>query len=142
MTNLAYQLNKRRKVIYFIIIFFSSLAIVFHFNYEITPLQYFDGRYNMSFIYGLMVYKLIELPLLYYILIHRHLLYIRKNESFEKVFLKLEKQSKVLFFLIVQGNTIFGIISYKLSADIFYFLFFMFIALLTTILIKPNKLFF
>ena len=139
--DLARQLDKRRKIIFYLIALFSISSIIFHLNYEITIPQYFDGKYNMIFAYGLIVYKFIELPILYYILMHRHLIKVRKDMCSSDVYLKLEKQSKVLFFLILQGNTIFGLISYKLSGSILFFLLFMLIALITTILIKPKKLF-
>lgn len=141
MKHLVTLLNKRRLYIFYIIVFFSSLSIIFHLNYEITTLDLFAMEYNIFFAYGLVLYKLIELPILYYILIHRHLLYIRKNKVNYEVFAKLKKQSKVLFFLIIQGNTIFGLIAYKLTVNVFFFLFFMLVALVSLILIKPNRLF-
>jgi hypothetical protein len=141
MRELVLNLSKRRKIIFYIIFLFSFLGILYHLNYTIAVPTYFEGKYNMAFAYGLIVYKLVELPTLYYILIHRHLLRVEENEFHASIFPKLKKQSKVLFFLIIQGNTIFGIISYKLSGEIIFFLLFMFIAFATTILIKPNKLF-
>ncbi|MDQ7060377.1 MAG: hypothetical protein Q9M43_04330 [Sulfurimonas sp.] len=104
--------------------FFSLLSIIVHFNYEVVPPEYFDGKYNMLFAYGMVLYKLIELPILYYILIHRHLLKIEKDEFYSLIYPKLEKQSKVLFFLVLQGNTIFGLITYKLSGSVLLFLLF------------------
>lgn len=141
MINLVTHLNKRRKIIIFLIICFASLSILFHFTYTIVPLNYFDGKYNQLFIYGLITYKLIELPILYYILLHRHTLKLKNNDNYNTAFQRLTKQSKILFFLILQGNTIFGVISYKLSGDVLFFLLFMLIALLTTILVKPNRIF-
>jgi len=141
MNDLIRRFNKRRTIIFYIIVLFACLAILFDFNYEISAPLYFNGEYNMLFVYGLIVYKLIELPILYYILVHRHLLALKNNYSYEVVFPKLQKQSKVLFFLIIQGNTVFGLIAYKLSTSVFFFLLFSLIALITTFLIKPNKIF-
>lgn len=141
MENLISSLNKRRSVIFFIIGIFSVLSLLIHFNYEITIFSYFEEKHNILFIYGLIVYKLFELPLLYYILLHRHLLALKKEGENAETYSKLEKQSKVLFFLIIQGNTIFGIIAYKLSANILFFLLFMLIALIITHIIKPTKIF-
>lgn len=139
MKDLITNLNKRRRVIMFLIALFSFLAVLFHYNCGITSLNYFDGKYNMFFTYGLIVYKAIELPILYYVLVHRHLLQLKNTEVYSEVLAKLQKQSKVLFFLIIQGYTIFGIIAYKLSANVMFFLLFMFIALLTILIIKPSK---
>lgn len=141
MENLISSLNKRRSVIFFIIGIFSVLSLLIHFNYEVTIFSYFEEKHNILFIYGLIVYKLFELPLLYYILLHRHLLALKKEGENVETYSKLEKQSKVLFFLIIQGNTIFGIIAYKLSANILFFLLFMLIALIITHIIKPTKIF-
>jgi len=141
MENLITSLNKRRSVIFSIIGIFSVLSLLIHFNYEITVFSYFEEKYNILFIYGLIVYKLFELPLLYYILLHRHLIILKKEGGYAEVYPKLEKQSKVFFFLIIQGNTIFGLIAYKLSANILFFLLFMLIALIITHIIKPTKIF-
>ena len=135
MIELVNNLNKRRTIIMYIIVFLSCLGLVVDYYYTVLPSTYFDGKYNMLFVYGLIVYKLIELPILYYILVHRHLL------DTNKAFPKLKKQSKILFFLIIQGNTIFGLLAYKCSANILFFLLFMLIAFITVTLIKPNKLF-
>jgi len=141
MENLICSLNKRRSVIFIIIGILSVLSLFIHFMYEITIFSYFEEKYNILFIYGLIAYKLFELPLLYYILLHRHVLALKKKGEYLDIYPKLEKQSKLLFFLIIQGNTIFGIIAYKLSANILFFLLFMFIALIITHIIKPTKIF-
>jgi hypothetical protein len=83
---------------------------------------------------------LIELPILYYLLLHRHLIILRNHAHYEEHLPKLRKHAKLLLFLIPQGNTVFGIISYKFSGNIIYFLFFSCIALITLYLIKPNRI--
>ncbi len=118
----------------------ALVATIISFNYEIKSPTYFDGLYNMYFVYGLIVYKLIELPIIYYILLHRHIPSIKTNIDNLEWIKKLEKRVKLLYFLIPQGNTIFGLIAFKLSGQLIYFYVFSIIAIVTLILVRPNKL--
>lgn len=140
MQNLIDSLDKRRKIAIYIVVLFALLSFVVDSNFVIISLNYFDGKYNMYFIYGLIVYKLFELIIIYYILLHRYLLKFQEKIYNNDDFNKIKKHTKLLFFLIPQGNTIFGIIAYKLSGNVLYFLLFSFIALVALILVKPDKL--
>lgn len=140
MQELIVHLNKRRAIVMRIIVLLAVVAIIISFNFKITPTAYFGGKYNDYLIYGLIIYKIIELSILYYMLLHRHIVYIRKNSDHSERLPKIKKHAKLLLFLIPQGNTIFGIIAYKLSGNVYYFLLFSFIALVTLLLIKPNRL--
>ncbi len=140
MQELILHLNKRRTTVMIVIVLLAVVATIVSYNFKITPTAYFGGKYNDYLIYGLIIYKIIELSILYYMLLHRHIAYMRKNENHSQRLVKLRKHSKLLFFLIPQGNTIFGIIAYKLSGNVYYFLLFSFIALVTLLLIRPNSL--
>ncbi len=139
MQELIVHLNKRRTIVMKVIIALAVVAIIVSFNFKITPTAYFGGKYNAYLIYGLIIYKIIELSILYYMLLHRHIAYIKKNADHTKRLVKLKKHSKLLLFLIPQGNTVFGIIAYKLSGNVYYFLLFSLIALITVLLIRPNR---
>lgn len=140
MQELIVYLNKRRSIAMMAIILFAIIAVVVSYNFKISPPVYFDGKYNSIILYFLVIYKIIELYILYYLLFHRHFLYLRKYTDHLDYLPKLKKQTKLLFFLVPQGNTIFGIIAYKLSGNVGYFLLFSCIALMTLVLIKPNNL--
>lgn len=140
MQELVLQLSKRRFLMMKVVVFFALLSILVNYFFEIKPTTYFDGKYNSLALYFLIIYKLIELPILYYILFHRHILKLDKNININESFEKIKKHIKLLFFLIPQGNIVFGVISYKISGDVLYFLIFCFIALITLILVQPNKL--
>ena len=140
MQELVHYLIKRRIMMMGIVVMLAFVAIIVSINIHITPSRHWGGRYNSYFIYALIIYKLIELPILYYFLLHRHIVALRKHANHSEYLPKLRKHSKMLFFLIPQGNTIFGIIAYKLSGDVLYFLIFSFIALLTLFIINPNSL--
>ena len=133
-------LYKRRQIMMAVVIVLALIALIVSLNFSITPSNYFNGVYNYSFIGFLFVYKIIELTILYYLLLHRHAKYIKHNPLTDELLQKIKKHTKLLLFLIPQGNTVFGIISYKLSGDVKYFLFFSLIALITLILVNPNKL--
>lgn len=139
MTEVVAYLHKRRMIMMGIVLLLAVIAVIASYNFKMAPSTYFGGKYNLLFIYGLIVYKLIELPILYYLLLHRNLVALKKNSNHQDYLAKLRKHAKLLLFLIPQGNTVFGIIAYKLSGSILYFLFFSFIALVTLYLIKPNK---
>ncbi len=139
MTEVVAYLHKRRRVMMGAVVVLAVIALIVSYNFHISTLTYFGGKYNELFIYALVVYKLIELPILYYLLLHRHLRVLDKNIDNQEFISKLRKHAKLLLFLIPQGNTVFGIIAYKLSGNILYFLFFSSIALVTLLLIKPNK---
>ncbi len=140
MQELISTLNRRKKITILLVILFALIAFIISLNFQITSPTYFDGVYNREVVLFLIVYKLIELPIVYYILFHRYLLRLQNNTFDKQVFKKFTKHSKLLFFLIIQGNTIFGIIAYKFSGDIVYFLIFTLIALITLILIRPDIL--
>ncbi len=140
MQELIDHLNKRRIIIMLIVVLLAIIAVLVSYNFKISPSTYFGGKYNRLFIYGLIIYKIIELSILYYLLFHRHFLYLKKNTDYIDYLPKLRKHSKLLLFLVPQGNTIFGIIAYKLSGNVYYFLIFSSIALVTLYLIKPNTL--
>ena len=140
MQALVYSLKKRRKIAIYIVLLFAFISLFLDYNLQIAPLNYFDGKYNIYFIYGLIVYKFIELIVIYYVLFHRHLIRLRSKTYKIDEFLKLKKHTKLLLFLIPQGNTIFGIIAYKLSGSVLLFLFFLAIAFITLMLVKPEKL--
>lgn len=140
MEEVVSYLSKRRILMMGIVVFLAIIAVVVSYNIPLAPSNYFGGKYNTVLICGLIVYKFIELPILYYLLVHRHLVVLRKNKHYEEILPKLRKHAKLLLFLIPQGNTIFGIIAYKLSGNILYFLFFSCVALITLYIIKPNKM--
>ncbi len=140
MDELVPYLIKRRILMMRIVAFLAVIALMVSYTVQITSSSYFGGKYNNLFVFALIIYKLIELPILYYLLLHRHLKALRKESHNEDRLIKLRKHSKLLLFLIPQGNTIFGIIAYKLSGNVMYFLLFSCIALITLYLIKPNAL--
>jgi hypothetical protein len=140
MRELVFHLGKRRQIMMGVVVALGVLAVAISFNFQITPTSYFGGKYNSYFLIGLVAYKFIELPILYYVLLHRHIIHLRKNVNYQDQTLKIRKHARLLLFLIPQGNTVFGIIAYKLSGNVLYFLFFSLIALITLILINPNKL--
>lgn len=140
MEELIGYLIKRRIIMMVVVVFLAILAVSVSYFIPLSPSTYFGGKYNTVLIYGLIAYKLIELPILYYLLLHRHLIILRNHARYEEHLPKLRKHAKLLLFLIPQGNTVFGIIAYKLSGNISYFLFFSFVALITLYLIRPNRI--
>lgn len=133
-------LDKRRKTAIYVVVLLFFVALGVNYNFEISVSSYFNPEYNMTFVYVLIVYKIIELPILYYLLFHRYILKLQSSLEILTYIDKLKKHTKLLFFLIPQGNTIFGMIAYKLSGDVTYFFIFSFIAFITLLLVKPQSL--
>lgn len=140
MEELVGYLIKRRIIMMGIVVVLAILAVIVSYFLRIAPSTYFGGKYNTVLIYSLIAYKFIELPILYYLLLHRHLVILRHHSHYDEYLPKLGKHAKLLLFLVPQGNTVFGIIAYKLSGNILYFLFFSCVAFVTLYLIKPNKI--
>lgn len=140
MHDIITYLTKRRIIAVFAVIVIAVISIALSWNFHIGRVTYFDGKYNLVFTYSLIVYKIIELLFLSYFLFYRHKRYLKTNEPSIEFLTTLKKHVKLLLFLIPQGNTVFGIIAYKLGGEVFYFLIFSFIALLTLFIINPISL--
>jgi len=140
MLELVSYLHKRRTRMMFIVLVLAFVSVIVSYNFTFAPSSYFGGKYNQNFLYFLILYKLFELPTLYYLLMHKHIINLKKENYLQEKLEKIHKHTKLLLFLIPQGNTVFGFIAYKLTANVYYFLLFSLIAIITLYLIKPNKL--
>jgi len=139
MQNILDNLSKRRKMMFTILLAITLLAIGIDYFFEIPITSYFGEENNIYIVYGLISYKLIELGVLYLIFYRRHLHKLTHEEHSNELLEKFEKNGKRFFMLVPHGSTIFGIISYKLTANIYIFLLFMLIATITLFLVKPHK---
>lgn len=140
MQDLVEQLQKRRLKALAAVVAIAIAAVMFNFMFGISPSHYFDANYTYPIIYGLLIYKLVELLILYYLLMYRYVVKLLKNGVHLEGYPKIQKHTKLLYFLIPQGNTVFGFIAYKLSGEIKFFLIFSLIALIALVIIKPNSL--
>lgn len=136
MDELIAQLHTRRKIGSLAVFFSVLVAIVVSLTIDITPSFELEA-YGLMIVEALFAYKVIELFVIYYLLIHR---YIR--EPLSQSFDKMVKHSKLFYFLVPQGNIVFGMIAFKVSGDVRYFLFFSLIALFVLLIMNPNKLYF
>lgn len=142
MQTLIDNLSKRRRMMFYILTAISIIAVSIDQAFDITATSYFGEEYNMYIVYGLIAYKVIELSILYFIFYHRHMKKLSKNKHESELQIKFEKNAKRFFMLVPHGSVIFGIISYKLTADISFFFLFIVIALSTLLLVKPKNLYF
>ena len=124
---------------FYILLAIAIIGIIIDQTFDIEKTSYFDGAYNMYIVYGLIAYKLIELSILYFIFYHRHMRRLSKQQHISELQATFEKNAKRFFMLVPHGNVIFGIISYKLTADISFFLLFITIAISTLLLVKPTR---
>ena len=139
MQHVLDNLSKRRKMMFYILLSISVLAIGINYFFEIPITSYFGEENNIYIVYGLISYKIIELGILYLIFYRRHLKKLTHEDHSNELLAKFEKNGKRFFMLVPHGSTIFGMISYKLTANIYIFLLFMLIATITLFLVKPNK---
>jgi len=139
MQTLIDNLSKRRRMMFYILIAIAIIGIIIDQLFDIQATSYFGEAYNMYIVYGLIAYKLIELSILYFIFYHRHMRKLSVQQHISELQEKFEKNAKRFFMLVPHGNVIFGIISYKLTADISFFLLFITIALSTLLLVKPTR---
>ena len=138
MQTVINKLSKRRKMMFFILMAISALALIIDYLFDIPITSYFGEENNIYIVYGLVSYKLIELFILYLIFYRRHLHKLTHEEHSNELLEKFEKNGKRFFMLVPHGSTIFGIISYKLTANIYIFLLFMIIAATALFLVKPK----
>ncbi len=135
------SLQKRRKMMFYIIIVIACIGLIIDSSFEISPLHYFDDpSINLYMVYFLIAYKVIELNILYFFFYHRHLLRYFDVEHDDELLRKFDKNAKRFFMLVPHGSVIFGIISFKLTSEIGYFLLFLLIASIALYLVKPKKI--
>ena len=133
------KLSKRRRFMFYILFAITVLAICIDTYFDIPISSYFGEENNIYIVYGLIVYKLVELSILYLIFYRRHLHKLTHEEHSNELLATFEKNGKRFFMLIPHGSTIFGIISYKLTANIYIFLLFMLIATTALLLVRPQS---
>ena len=140
MQELVQNLEKRKKIAFIAVVISAFLAFFIDLNFKITPLEYIPEVYRSEVVYFLVIYKLIELPIVYYFLFYRFIKIIKLSPEQIYSFPKLPKYTKTIFFLIPQGNIVFGIIAYKVSGNVLYFYFFTIVAIAAIYVVKPRKL--
>ncbi|HIC42890.1 MAG TPA: hypothetical protein EYO73_00920 [Sulfurimonas sp.] len=138
MQSVLDNLSKRRKMMFYILLSISSLGIFINYFFDIPVTSYFTEENNIYIVYFLISYKVIELGALYLFFYQRHLHKLRSEINNNELLEKFEKNAKRFFMLVPHGSTIFGMISYKLTANIYIFLLFMLIASVALYLVKPK----
>lgn len=141
MELLILTLQKRRRVMFYILFAIALVGIGIDYFFEISAADYYSPALQLYFVYGLISYKLIELLILYFFFYHRHMLKCALAEHDEALREKFEKNAKRFFMLVPHGSVIFGIISYKLTAELAYFLLFLSIAFVALSLVRPQAYF-
>jgi len=137
--NVITKLQARRKIMFIIIFVVFILAVSVDMFFDIQAVDYFEYKTQMLMVNALIVYKLIELGIIYFIFYHRHLRKFHTDKSDDKLLTRFEKNGKRFFMLVPQGNIVFGIISYKLTGSVGFLLLFLLFALITLSLVKPHK---
>ncbi len=126
---------------FYIVFCIACIGIGVDYLFDIEAVSYFeDVQTNMYLVYFLIGYKLIELNILYFFFYHRHMLKYYDQEHCDEMLKKFNKNAKRFFMLVPHGSVIFGIISYKLTAQIGFFLLFLSIASIALYLVKPKKI--
>ena len=64
---------------------------------------------------------------------------LSSNTDTDELLGKFEKNAKRFFTLVPHGSVIFGVISYKLTVNIWFFLLFILIATTALFLVKPQR---
>lgn len=139
MEEITLYLSKRRLFMMKIVALIFLLSFIYNHYFSITPLNYFEGKYNLMFVYGLMFYKLVELIILCYFLFFRYNKIFKNNIVNDTLLNKYKKHVKLLLFLIPQGNVVFGVISYKLTGEIIYLLYFLIVAINILYIVDPKS---
>ena len=141
MEQVISNLHKRRKIMFYIILSLALVAIIVDSVYQIGTTDYFDEQTRFYMVYGLIAYKLIELTILYFFFYRRHMVKYHSTEHDDDLLAKFDKNAKRFLMLVPHGSVIFGVISYKLTTNILFFLLFLTIAFTALSLVKPKKFF-
>lgn len=123
---------------FYILLVVAVIGISIDRFFDIPSTSYFGEEYNLPIVYGLITYKIIELSILYFIFYYRHMTKLSIQDDTNELLCKFEKNAKRFFTLVPHGSVIFGIISYKLTVNIWFFLLFLLIAITTLFLVKPK----
>jgi len=134
------KLIKRRKIVLSILFFVAFIGLLVNHFFTIPPPSYIKPSWRMNIVYFLIVYKLIELFIFYILFYRRHYLKIILPNFHIKDLHNFKKNVNRFFFLVPQGSIVFGILSYKLSADVRYLLLFLLIAFVVVLVVDPNKI--
>lgn len=140
MIHIKQGLMKRRKITIGILGIVALIALGINHFFQVSPPSYIPAKWQMPIVYGLIVYKIIELGLFYLFLYHRQYLKVVDNAFHTDALQNFEKYAKKFFFLVPQGSIVFGILSYKLSGSIYFLWLFLVIALFVLWTVNPNKL--
>lgn len=141
MERVISNLEGRRKLMFYIVLGIAVIGISIDAIFEIEPVTSLESQTRLYMVYGLISYKLIELVALYFFFYHRHMVRYHAEEHDEGLLAKFDKNAKRFFALVPHGSVIFGIIAYKLTANLQFFLLFLTIAFTTLFLVKPKKFF-
>lgn len=141
MENVIFNLQKRRRMMFYIVLSVALIGVAVDKFFQIKATSYFEPEMQLLFVYGLIAYKIIELCILYFLFYHRHMKKCLDTACDQDLSWKFEKNAKRFFMLVPHGSVIFGIISYKLTANLGFFLLFLTIAFTALYLVKPQKFF-
>jgi hypothetical protein len=140
MQKIKTTLLKRRKIVTMVLVTVAVLAALVNYFFIVTPPGYIPPGWRMPLVYLLIGYKLIELTLFYLFLYKKPYLKVIDQAFHTQVLEDFEKRAKKFFFLVPQGSIVFGILSYKLSGNIYYLWLFLLIALVVVVKVDPEKL--
>lgn len=139
MKRVLEKLQSRRKIVLNLILSLFIIALSVDLLFDIQAVSYFEHETQMYIVYGLIVYKVIELMIIYFLFYYRHLVKCEHLPSDETLLKRFETNGKRFFMLVPQGNIVFGIISYKLTANVGFLFIFLSIALITLLSVKPQR---
>jgi hypothetical protein len=134
------DLGRRRRLMFFILFVATSIVFLVNALFEIEISDSLEIQTQQFLVYVLIIYKVIELFVIYTVFYKRHLKKYLKSDKDGSLLAKFEKNGKRFFMLVAQGNIVFGVISFKLLANPYIFLLFMAFALTTLLAINPKKL--
>ena len=127
----------RRRLMGKVVLFFALLSFIFEFFIGLERAQWFDEpSWHFGMAYGMVAYKLIELRLLYlwfFVRTYKRFIAYKCSEA------QALRSMKRFYLLVLHGSTIFGIVTYKLTGMMTFFLLFMAIAGWTLWMVNPRK---
>lgn len=134
------DLSRRRRFMFPVLLAATSIVFIVNALFDIEISDSLEIQTQQYLVYALIVYKVIELFIVYALFYKKHLTKYLKSDKDGGLLKKFERNGKRFFMLVAQGNIVFGVIAFKLLANPYIFLLFMAFAVTTLLVINPKNL--
>ncbi len=140
MQSVKVTLLKRKKIAIYVLAVIFLLSLIVQRCCALEPPSYIPKRWHMPLVYALIIYKIVELWLFYIFLYKKPYLKSIDRRFDTDLLRRFAKKAKTFLYLVPQGSVVFGVLSYKLSANPLFLWLFLAMALFVLLVYDRGKL--